>query len=75
MLETKRRLPWVTKFLKMNADQVHDKFMNLPGAYTDGEKNERFTYIEGTRSDRVLIVAHADTVWGNLAIKVDYHNE
>ena len=39
-------------------------FADLPGAicHLDGDKNN-FVYVPGTRKDRVLLVAHADTVW------------
>ena len=39
-------------------------FADLPGAicHLDGDKNN-FVYVPGTREDRVLLVAHADTVW------------
>ena len=39
-------------------------FESLPGAiahYDGGKRN--FVYVPGTRKDRVLLVAHADTVW------------
>ena len=36
----------------------------LPRAVSDLETaGERFVYVPGTREDRVLLVAHADTVW------------
>lgn len=68
------RLPSVCKWLKLSRDQTLDKFNSLNGAFTDGIGQQRFVYIPGTRSDRALIVAHADTVWGNLSIQPDYHN-
>ena len=56
------------KFLSMSvksSDEVIDTFANLPNAiYKQGKKpNERFVYIPGTRDDKVLLIAHADTVW------------
>lgn len=68
------RLPHVCKWLTMSRDQAMDKFNGLKGAFTDGIGDERFVYIEGTRDDKVLLVAHADTVWGGLSIKPDYHD-
>ena len=55
-------------------------FESLPGAiahYDGGKRN--FVYVPGTRKDRVLLVAHADTVWhkeyGNPQdAKVTYEN-
>lgn len=43
---------------------VFDKFLSLDGAIPvlGGGKNN-FVYVPGTRKDRVLLVAHADTVW------------
>ena len=43
---------------------VLERFAQLQGAYAffDGGKRN-FVYIPGTRPDRVLLVAHADTVW------------
>lgn len=47
------------------ADGVFDLFSQLPGAiYEKGNHPlERFVYIPGTRKDRVVLVAHGDTVW------------
>ena len=58
------------KFLSLDistAKGVLDIFAALPGAiaHYDGEKNN-FVYVPGTRADRVLLVAHADTVWDSL---------
>lgn len=63
MLEKNTRLPWISKWLKMTQDQVLDKFQGIPNSYTDGRGQKRFVYIPGNRKDRILIVAHADTVW------------
>lgn len=48
-----------------SSDGVFDIFAGLPGAiYEKGaQPMERFVYIPGTRRDRVVLVAHADTVW------------
>lgn len=44
--------------------QVLEQFAGLSGAvaHFDGGKNN-FVYVPGSRPDRVLLVAHADTVW------------
>lgn len=43
---------------------VMAEFAALPRALSDlREAGERFVYVRGTREDRVLLVAHADTVW------------
>ena len=67
-LETKSHEQIVLeKFLWMSVkstDEVFDAFKNIDGAIVCGnEPLKRFIYIPGTRDDRVLLVAHADTVW------------
>ncbi len=44
---------------------IFDTFAKLPGAvYCKGEeKLQRFLYVPGTRADRVVLIAHTDTVW------------
>ena len=46
------------------------QFADLPGAiaHFDGEKNN-FVYVPGSRSDRVVLIAHADTVWDEYYLK------
>ena len=55
------------KFLSMtvrSSDPVFEEFAKLEGAQVYGtEPLKRFIYIPGSRDDRVLLVAHADTVW------------
>ena len=47
-----------------SSDEVFNAFKNLDNAKMYGnEPLKRFIYIPGTRNDRVLLVAHADTVW------------
>ncbi len=46
-----------------SADGVFDRFLEIPGAIYRGEGLERFLYIRGARSNKVLLVAHADTDW------------
>ncbi len=55
-------------FLNMpldSGDAVFDRFAGLPGAVCgQGEKPlQRYVYLPGTRKDRVVLVAHMDTVW------------
>ncbi len=47
-----------------SSEQVLNEFAKLPGAIScfDGGKNN-FVYVPGIRKDRVVLVAHADTVW------------
>lgn len=51
------------KFPLGSADDVLSKFAKLPGAIRRGEGLEQFVFIEGSRNNRVLLVAHADTHW------------
>ena len=45
-------------------DDVIERFGQLDGAIERGEGPHRFVYVPGTRvNNRVLLVAHADTVW------------
>jgi hypothetical protein len=49
----------IEKFMRMETPEVLDRFYSLPGA-TAGDN---FVYIPGNRDSRVLLVAHADTVF------------
>ena len=58
----------VEQFLNMplsNADEIFQMFSAMPGAIAKQGKKplERYVYVPGTRAKRVLLVAHADTVW------------
>ncbi len=58
----------VEYFLRMplaGTDELFSLFSTLPNAVQGiGEKSkQRYVYIPGTRADRLLLVAHADTVW------------
>lgn len=48
-----------------NTDALYERFAKLPGAVSDkGERpKEKYAYLRGAREDRVLLVAHIDTVW------------
>lgn len=46
------------------SDGVFDKFSALPNShFLEESPKERFLYVPGTRKDRVVLVAHADTFW------------
>ena len=47
-----------------SSEEVLKTFASLPHAvaHLDGEKNN-FVYLPGSREDRVVLLAHADTVW------------
>ena len=48
-----------------SSQEVFEIFAQLPGAiFHKGEQAlQQFVYVPGTRKDRVVLVAHADTVW------------
>jgi hypothetical protein len=46
-----------------SADGVFDRFLEIPGAIYRGKGLKRFLYVRGSRSNKVLLVAHADTYW------------
>jgi hypothetical protein len=53
-----------------NSIKIFNKFKQLPGAIfreqTSSTRDQRrFVYIEGTRKDKVVLIAHADTVFSN----------
>jgi hypothetical protein len=60
------------KFLEFpleNSELIFQYFLSTPDKEIvfRGERPERFLYIRGQRKDKVLLVAHADTVWDNYA--------
>lgn len=65
--DDKKARKTLENFLSMtvkSSDDVIEAFSVLPNAQKyDGGGMRRFVYIPGTRDDRVLLVAHADTVW------------
>ena len=48
-----------------SGDEIFARFAALPNAVdrSGAEPLQRYVYIPGTRKDRVLLVAHIDTVW------------
>lgn len=60
--------PLLEDFLNLpitDTEELFARFSALPGAMEGrGEADfEHYVYIPGTRRDRILLVAHADTVW------------
>lgn len=54
------------EFLDMpleTSDPVFEKFSSIPQSIFRGEGLRRFLFVRGTRKDKVLLVAHADTYW------------
>jgi len=46
-----------------SGDGIFDRFAVLEGAVLRGRRPQRFLYLPGSRPDRVLLAAHADTWW------------
>lgn len=46
-----------------SGNAILERFSELEGSVRRGEGKEQFVYIGGKRENRVLLVAHADTVW------------
>ena len=46
-----------------NSDELFRKFSEIPGCIHRGENMEKFIFIKGTRENKVLLAAHADTYW------------
>ncbi len=61
----------VASWMNMGRDDVVEKFASLPGSVINGVGDTAFCYIAGSRDDRALLVAHADTVWDNRFEKVE----
>jgi hypothetical protein len=64
--EKKYHIEVLRSFLEIplgSADGVFHRFLEIPRAIYRGEGLERFLYVRGSRSNKVLLVAHADTVW------------
>lgn len=63
-MDERLTLEFYLSFDLSSAQPVLERFAQMDGAIAafDGGKNN-FVYIPGLREDRVLLVAHADTVW------------
>ncbi|MCL2756356.1 MAG: M28 family metallopeptidase [Firmicutes bacterium] len=66
--QTENDVKVLKEFLSMDlttADDVFEKFQTIPGAelYQGLDRQDRFIFKQGTRPDRVTLVAHADTVF------------
>ena len=72
----KKTLEMFLSFPLNTGKPVLEHFATLPGAsvHLDGGKNN-FVYVPGTREDRVLLVAHVDTVWDEMYCKKFYEQK
>lgn len=46
-----------------STDEIFEKFKSLPGAKVAGAGKNKFCFVPGHRDNKVVLVAHADTVW------------
>ncbi len=58
----------ISEFLNVpldSGDAIFERFAALPGAVVGkgGEPLQRYVYLPGARKDRIVLVAHIDTVW------------
>ena len=65
VLENSKILLKFLNFPIIDGKDIFSCFANLPNAICENGKNkfERYVYIPGTRKDRVVLVAHTDTIW------------
>jgi len=59
---------WMTK----TTDNVLWEFAQLPNAKRIGTGDRQFVLVEGTRSDRVLLIAHSDTKFNDAKLEIGY---
>jgi len=57
------------RWMMMTRVEVIKNFYSLENAFSDGVGDKQFVYVPGTRKDRVLLVAHADTVWDGTPVQ------
>ena len=64
-MDAKQLLEQFLNFPITSSDEIISFFGQLPGAVSKKGAHplEQFVYVPGSRKDRVLLVAHADTVW------------
>lgn len=67
-MEAKNDIETLKHFLKHplnSGDSILAAFAGLEGAIHRGSGLKQFVYIEGSRKDKVVLIAHADTYWDN----------
>lgn len=65
-MSKKTDIETLREFLSMpvkGSEEVFGKFASLPGAVMRGADPCRYVYVPGKRHDKVLLAAHADTIW------------
>lgn len=72
MMNNSKEFEVLKEFLEMplsSTDAVFEKFQSIPESIfrEDREdKAKRFLYVPGTRSNKLVLVAHADAVWDSM---------
>lgn len=61
---------YIKPWLCSTTEGVLKAFAGLPNAIDVGHGLERYVYVPGTRKDKVLLVAHSDTVWNRGNAKI-----
>lgn len=79
-LKNSKELEILKEFIKMplfSTDEVFKKFSEDTDGHLYMIDGHKFYFKPGTREDRILLIAHADTVWDNRYKKfpIDYTNE
>lgn len=62
--------PSLMEWMSMPTQEVLNKFANLPCASKVGQALQQFVYIPGSRKNKVLLVAHSDTVFDRRKKKI-----
>jgi hypothetical protein len=70
----RRKRHSLVDWMLMKERDVINEFANLPNAKVFGKGDACSVLIPGTRTDRVALVAHADTVWDNADIPLVHSN-
>lgn len=73
--QPRRKADGIIDFLMMKEQEVLDKFAALPNAQKVGSGDRQFVYVPGTRPDKVLLVAHADTVFCDAELDLLCYNK
>ncbi len=53
----------LSRWFRVDREEILTHFASLPGALRGGGDGTGFVWIPGKRSDRVVLTAHADSVW------------
>lgn len=60
-----RKLRSPATWMRMTEEEVHETFLTLPNAIKIGQGKQSFVYVPGKRQNKVVLVAHCDTVFSD----------